>query len=322
MSELLVKDFIGKRGKSGDIGIEIEVEAHDELPDIKTKEWTSKKEGSLRVGGKEYVSNGPLVISSTPRHLKFLSDSLSKCKIIHDSPRASVHMHLNVMYKTPVQYWTQVCAYWLTENLLMDFCGEYRKGNSFCLRLLDAEGVLRYAHNDLKQSLPFASLHNDAIRYCGQNLKATYKFGSIEYRGMEFTIDPNKLYTWANQLYLLGLNTKDFANPARFMDEYFLNDGSKEFLSKIFDKDFVSTITKSDNWKDRLEINEGVICELAYVHDWDRWERNITQAYKDVGGVKRKDAYVDPFGRPGNVAQPNIQFVGFDNNLLFMGDDD
>lgn len=301
MTELLVKDFIGKKGKKGDIAFEIEVEPKDagNLPNVEG--WDAKADHSLRNGGLEYTMRGPSVITEVPKVLESLTTTLSKYSLIENSSRASVHAHRNVLYYSPIQYWVSVCSYWLTEELLFDFCGDYRKGNSFCLRLSDAEGVLHYAHEDLRKELPFLSLHNDNIRYAGQNLKATWQFGSLEYRGMKFTLDKKKLGLWANALYDLGLNSKDFASPARLMDEYFMSDGSKEFLTKIYNKEFVELITSQRDWQDKLKANEGSLCELAYVHNWDAWRDRITEAYKDKGGVKRNENN-DPFApQPGAI---------------------
>jgi hypothetical protein len=118
---LVVKDFVGKKGKKGNIGIEIEVEAEQDIIPFKSNTWLTHAEGSLRKHGVEYVTNGPLVITEVPKALKELKDYLNPYKIDHKSPRASVHVHSNVLYHTPIQYWTMAVTYWLTENLLFDF---------------------------------------------------------------------------------------------------------------------------------------------------------------------------------------------------------
>lgn len=277
MPELLVKDFLGKKGKKGDIGIEIEVESPAPLP-LPPAKWTVKPEGSLRLGGLEYISDGPLTITDVPKAIDDLNATLKGCdKINHDSIYSSVHMHCNVLYQTPIQYWTQVCAYWLTEPLLFDFLGAYRNGSCFCLSLDKAEGVMDFCLKDLKGDIPFRTIGNNNIRYASQNLKATKDFGSIEYRSMAFTLEPKKLNTWAQELYRLRLATKDFRSPADLMDTYFREEDKPVFLSKLFSKPFVKKI--AFDTRNRLETNEGILCELAYLHDWDKWAKKIENSF-------------------------------------------
>lgn len=286
---LLVKDYLGKKGRKGNIGIEIEVEADQPLPVIKGETWISKPEGSLRKNGMEYLTNGPLSITEISSAISSLNKHLKGYKIDHKSPRTSVHMHANVMYNTPVQYWTMATAYWLTENLLFDFCGDYRKGNCFCLRLSDAEGVIPYCIADLKSDLPFKKLSTDNIRYGGQNLAATGKFGSIEYRGLSFTLDADRISTWANAIYDLNLNSRDFKSPDALLDTYFRDEPTK-FLSRIFSRKFCEVLQKSRNWQDKLDDNAGILCELAYHHDWDKWSAKIE---KNASKVKIEEIKYD-----------------------------
>lgn len=318
MTTSLVKDFLAKKGKKGDIGIEIEVESETPLPHVKTDLWKCKGENSLRVGGMEYISNGPLVISEVPGAIESLNKALVKNKIIHTSPRASVHMHCNVLYSTPVQYWNQVASYWLVEPLLFDFLGHYRRGNCFCLSLDSAEGVVDYCLKDLKADMPFHYLGNDNIRYASQNLKATAQFGSIEYRSMAFTLEPKKLNTWASELYNLRLNSKDYRSPAALMDSYFSSNSSKDFLSTLFSKKFVSEIAVGD-WKDKLETNEGLLCELSYAHDWDKWtvkiEKNLKERGAKVSAADEANFAAERAPR-ARGAQFNVGLVGGNVNVV------
>lgn len=287
---LLVKDYLGKRGKKGDIGIEIEVEADLPLPQINTEHWKTQAEGSIR-DGVEYVTTGPLTLVDKTRAIKYLASKLDTkaLKIKEDSPRTSVHVHKNILYHTPIEYWTTACAYWLTEELLFDFCGDYRKGNLFCLRLSDAEGVIKYCINDLKKDLPFHSFNNnDCIRYAGQNLAATAKFGSLEYRGMRFTLDPDRLDKWTSEINTLHTKSKEYHSPATLMDAFFKNDKKKDFLETLYSPEFVYDLTKVKGWEEKLERNEGILCELAYYHDWTAWQSKIEKYRNSITDEQSK----------------------------------
>jgi hypothetical protein len=281
----LVKDFLGKRGKKGDLGIEIEVEGEG-LPQDNLGIWVPKADRTLGAGGIEYVTSSPVLVSEKRAAINFLADSLMKFKTVENSHRASVHVHSNFLYNTPTQYWTSATAYWLVENLLFNFCDPYRKGNCFCLRLADAEGVLKTVFDDLKRDYPFTKIGTDDIRYAGQNLAATAKFGSIEYRGMSFTLDKEKLDTWTSELFNLNSKVNKFASsPSDLMDKY-LAKGPGNFLREIFGPSFVSQLTKQKGWEDELEKNEGAVVELAYFHDWKDWQEKINRTIAKNGAQK------------------------------------
>jgi hypothetical protein len=140
---------------------------------------------------------------------------------------------------------------------------------------------MHHCLNDLKSDIPFMKFGRDQIRYAGQNLEATRKFGSIEYRGMAFTLDPDKLTTWANAIHSLNVNSKHLGAPDKLMDAYFSKPG-KEFLVGIFGQEFAERLTCSSDWQEKLEQNEGILCELAYFHDWDKWASRIERNQKEA----------------------------------------
>jgi hypothetical protein len=285
----LVKDYLGKRGKKGDQGLELEVEASEPLPEIDTEHWVTKLEPSLRGGergmAKEYISKGILQAYQVPRAIAFLSKTLEdpKLKVMKDSKRTSFHVHNNVLYHEPNHLWTSICAYWLCENVLFSRLPGHRQGNHFCLRLSDAEGVLRDCIKDLKGGTPFSSFNNNSIRYAGQNLAAITKFGSIEYRGMEGTTEGERLSEWSSEL--LSLTSKVptlWDTPDKMMDEYYAQ-GAAHFLGRIFSSKFLEPIFKVD-YRGMMEENEGALLELVYFHDWKAWQ---TKAEKNL--LERKE---------------------------------
>lgn len=285
---LLVKDYIQKRGKSGDVGLELEVEAKNSLPTLANDLWVTKREGSLRGIAAEYVSPRPLSLVQASNAISNVIRELSKTQyeVIKDSPRTSFHVHLNAMYMTPTQYWTVVTAYWLVENLLFKYCAPSRKGNHFCLRLSDAEGALKYALDDLRAKVPFYALRADSIRYAGLNLAATLRFGSLEFRGMDGHLDTGRFNTWTQEIGGLGSKVFSYKNPQALLEAYFSMD-KKDFLNTLFSPDFVNVLTGYKDWQGLMEDNEGSLCELAYFHDWSKWEDRVS---KEMEGLKKSGA--------------------------------
>lgn len=279
---LLVKDFIFKSEVPGDIAVELEVEATHSLPQIFNETWVTKRETSLRGIGMEYVAKAPWSRNDKKKALASLLSELDKTSygVIKDSYRTSFHVHLNVMKLTLVQYWTVVVAYWIVENLLFKYCSPTRKGNHFCLRLTDAEGVLKYVVRDLKSAHPFQQFYADEIRYSGLNLVATPQFGSLEARGMDGYIDLKKYDIWSDELLNLRDNVvKRYTSPSHLMDSFFKME-PRAFLETLFSREFVEILTSYRDWQGYLDDNLGSLSEVAYFHTWDMWASKLVAPKK------------------------------------------
>jgi hypothetical protein len=273
-----VNTYIGKTDKPGHVGLELEVEAKHELPISAPRCWLAKPEGSLRGHAMEYVTDGPIKCDLDKfGKIKALTDliNLPKYAVDKESPRTSLHVHVNVGQLTPVQMWTSATAYWLCERLLMKYCGaDMREGNLFCLRLADADGVIKVSCKDLKGKQPFRSIHTDKIRYSSQNLNAVPKFGSIEYRGMRGVTDPVIIDTWSDELYKMVTQSKKYSDPADLLDK-FANLDKKDFLKSLFSNSFVDTLLQFPEWRSLMDKDVGKLIELGYFHDWNEWSTKI-----------------------------------------------
>lgn len=282
-NRVLNHQYIGRVAKEGDVGLELEVEADRPLPDI-SDFWRSKTEGSLRGYSMEYVTNGPIPCDSTKLEtIKLLTDVINRpeFRVNKTSPRTSLHVHVNVGKLTPNQTWTASTAYWLFENLLMEYCGESRKGNLFCLRAKDAEGSIRTCARDLRNKTPFTTLKTDIIRYAGQNMNAIPKFGSIEYRGMCGTTDAEIIDTWSTELCGLVRNASvQFKDPSELLDRYYVETNKAAFLRRFFNPDFVQRLTSIPEWQGLIESNIDLILEFAYYHsDWTKYQDRLEDHY-------------------------------------------
>lgn len=278
-NRVLNHQYIGRPLRQGDVGLELEVEADHELPEVSGL-WSSKTEGSLRGYSREYVTNGPIPCDSDKLStIKKLTDIINEpaYRVNKTSPRTSLHVHVNIGTLTPNQTWTASTAYWLFENLLMEYCGESRKGNLFCLRAKDAEGSIRMCARDLRNKTPFTTLKTDIIRYAGQNMNAIPKFGSIEYRGMCGTTDPEIIDTWSSELYNLVRNaSSQFEDPSDLLDRYYRETNKRVFLERFFSRDFVDRLSRIPGWQGMVDDNIDVLLEFAYYHnDWTKYQDRL-----------------------------------------------
>jgi hypothetical protein len=306
----VLSDLLGMAAKPGDVGIEVEVEGYDPLPVIAEGAWRSKADNSLRYNGMEYITKSPIRVCNTKiDKIKVLTDKLNKkgIELVKNSPRTSVHVHVNVMRHTPRETWTAIVAYWLLDNLLMKYCGEdYRQGNLFCLGIKDSEATLQYCKQDLAKEVPFNSFREfelgNVVRYSSQNLAALPKYGSLEYRGMRGTTDPELIDEWSTELFNLVERSKRFGSPSVLMDTYFGIRNKDDFLKYLFSEKFVNRLISLPNWQDLIEDNEDLLGEIAYAHNWERWESRVNNYIKDSkegekgrGDNPREQPYIQRF---------------------------
>jgi hypothetical protein len=290
---LLTQEFV-QRKKAGDIGIEIEVESLNVLPEP-PEYWSMKRDDSLRNNGVEYYTKSPILCNVRKlEKISRLTNLLDKANVIMNSPRTSVHVHVNILRHTPLQVWTAVSTYWLLDNILIKYCGtEEREGNVFCLRAKDAEGAVDQAVADIKTFRPFASLGSDNVRYSSQNINAIANFGSLEYRGMRGTIDPHVIDIWSTELYNIVHRSKRFTDPADMIDTY-LALGAERFMKLVLSDEFVAQLKRYGDIDRLTKENVGLLSNLCYLYDWRQWEKIVNNKY----GSKMN--YQDPEPIGGN----------------------
>ena len=218
----------------GDVGIEIECEGVSIKP-LKNVTWKSEDDGSLRgyypETRAEFVMNGPVKFEDVEKALDKLIKSQAGATF-NFSFRTSVHVHLNVQGLTFPQLTALVYTYLLLEEPLINYCGEGRKANRFCLRLADAEGLMEEVIKAVQGEDQLLRIGRDSIRYASLNLEAFKKYGSVEFRGMRGNMDKNILLPWVGMIKCLRdyAETKDGAFEVH---EEFRKIGAEKFLNKV-----------------------------------------------------------------------------------------
>jgi len=270
-----VKDMFF-RGKNirGEIGIEIEMEGKN-FPMEDLDSWYSQEDGSLRgleEDKREFVLIRPCKRDDTLARLNSLATDLEEhgSKIV-PSYRTGVHVHTNVRDFTFNQVFTYIFSYYMFEDVLMQFAGDDRVGNLFCLRARDAEGVGELLTKSIKQR-KLLPLFSDNIRYSSMNLKALKQYGSIEFRGLPFNGDFQQIETWIKLL----LAVKDFSltvdNPKELV-ALLSKKGGATLAKEVFG-DLFPLLPKVD-WDVLLLNSVRLVQRLVYLIDWEDNEDNI-----------------------------------------------
>jgi len=233
---MTIGDLIGRNQYNGALlGVEVEVEGY-RLP-TNCPGFNVVKEGSLRCvndePGKEYVFRAPAPLDNAIIMLKTLRNMLYRPdprSIVQFSNRTSVHVHVNVSDLTVEEWFTFLFLWVLYEEALIDFCGEERKGNLFCLSSRDAEGLL-FTLEEFTETGQFHRI-DDEVRYCAVNTVATPKYGSLEFRTMRGTMDMNVLTPWLSTLVSLRNMAQEIGHPNKLI-EAVLND-ERAFTRELF----------------------------------------------------------------------------------------
>lgn len=210
MLDQKVKDVFGLASVEGEVGIEIEMETQNMIPNVGgvSKLWRLEHDGSLKGFGTEFVTRRPHPREGVPDLMsnfrkKLLTDLEVKIK---DSIRAGVHIHINMQENTLKDVFRFLMCFYSIETPLVKFSGKSREGNLFCLRHRDA----CYSLHQIAQAVEEGDIYNlrtDNLRYSAMNFQSLFKYGSLESRSLATTPSLNNIVDWVNIL----LAIKDYS---------------------------------------------------------------------------------------------------------------
>jgi hypothetical protein len=172
--------------------VEIEIEsegvcintARSILDNTPQNKWRVVSEGSLRNNGFELVSLRPL-----PKEVLKLSlaQAYPMLDDIVDTFRAAIHVHVNMQWATRLQYARTLIAYWLLEPTIYEFVGDGRDESVFCVPWSKGSAhihnIMKAFHTSNGPAWNRAIAHSP--KYSGLNMKATHRYGSLEFRHLQ-----------------------------------------------------------------------------------------------------------------------------------------
>lgn len=220
---LRVQRPVFKSDKKGMIGIELEMEGTGLLRRLLTVVngigWAVHNEGSLRNGGLEYVLTEPCKIGDEGPLLagiyREMTDAGTRLNL---SSRCSTHVHINAAGLKINQLASVVILWAVLEDVLVNWCGEKRAGNLFCLRFSDCDtAAVRWSDAFKRGRFDFP----EQYRYLALNGNALSKFGSLEFRTLRGADNPDLVLKWIECLLRLReLGEGRFRNPNNIATEF------------------------------------------------------------------------------------------------------
>jgi len=215
---MIVREVFDLAVTEGEIGIEIEAEGVGLARIRVPRGWRLEGDGSLRDNGVEYVLRQPVRRERVfPKCKDLLRAIEQEGAEVEYTGRAGVHVHVNVQELTMTQTYNFICAYMIFEDILLDFCGDDRVGNLFCLRVRDAEALVDKLREALQED-NFMLFNDNEYRYAGINITALGKYGSLEFRAMRSTVDPDVIDQWVKILCALKDWAIRFDNPVQIIE--------------------------------------------------------------------------------------------------------
>lgn len=281
--------------REGIVAIEIEAEAYNEAFPV-IKDWLVENDGSLRYFGMEFKSRKPVKETALSSQLDTLIDGVKNIKFVENSPRTSVHVHVNVLGLTPSEIWTAVTAGWLLEPAMFRMCAPKRSGNLFCLRLQDAKGLFRLIEQDVEESLvegghfPFNTFRSNAYRYANLNIASVYKFGSLEIRALHGTFDKDLIETWAKMCIAFVHRAKQYGTPEKLFD-FVANNGYDAFVKSVLGTDLMEKLPKISE-QEYVEQMERVL-PMVLLCDWNKYTKQKWVKKKEVKQRKTAEAMLE-----------------------------
>lgn len=291
-------------------GVEVEVEGKG-LFIRNNKEttpyWSIGEDGSLRRlmpddQALEYKFRIPLNMYDTEAALRVLQARLTEPGVqVYPSPRCSVHVHVNMAKETVRTLYNFLCLSFIFEEVFVDLNGKDRAGNNFCLRAKDAEGTTIGMTQAMRDYGSVLTNINQESRYCATNLCSLYRFQTIEFRSLEFTIDQHRIMAWIKTLQAVKEAARRFRDPVEIIEQFSLK-GPRRFFLDCMGIVLGSRYLAVERFEQKLWDGVGLIQEFAYCAQWP-----AAGAIKKEPEVK-KDHYKEvrwgqvPAGQPG-IAQ-------------------
>ena len=233
-----VSDLTARGGKSGELyGLELEVEGFNvQMGGKAIKGWLQVEEGSLRGENIEYTFSAPCTYEESVIRVNRLFEAFDAAGVhLKNSYRCSTHVHLNFSGQNMKHVANFFILYTIIEQLLEEYCGEMRRGNVFCLSNRDAEPIVEYFEQACLLHLNLMNF-GENIRYCGLNLAALNKFGSIEIRTMRGADNPQMVIEWINILRNLYQFTEKMIPPSDLIEQISIM-GVQDWLRSIFSEE-------------------------------------------------------------------------------------
>lgn len=278
---------------AGDIGLELEMEGSnlpttgylEKLTGKRSKAaWGIHQDGSLRGESAEYVLNTPCFADEVDDLVVGLYKVIeARGSRLDLSNRCSTHVHVNVG-GLKINELTSYVALWSTfEEALINWCGEERTSNHFCLSTKDSNQVIDTWNGVLSgNGLQFA----EGMKYSALNIRTLRTIGSFEFRCMRASESPYPIIDWAKAMVgIRNYAVQNFQNPQDIAGR----------LSEFGGTNILGTILQDAG------------CTSTFLNEILSVDKNADFETMSLKGLRRAQPII--LGHPWHMYLPEIQKV-------------
>jgi hypothetical protein len=267
-----------------EIGIEIEMEGGKLVRG--PAGWETTSDGSLRGESVEWVLTRPvseadsyILLDRLQRHLR------DHDSVLTPSDRCGVHIHVNVQEMDVDEVFKFCILYLVLENLLVEWCGEDREGNLFCLRAEDADYLVKCLLSAKKKG-SFRYAAQEDIRYASMNITSLAKYGSLEFRALRTPEDFNRIKTWIKFLLAIKRASTNYKSTEEIIELISMR-GGRLFLRDIFGE--LANELSTTRLNDRIIQAARRVQDVAYAERWKPKKKQGVEnlPYEYWNGLKR-----------------------------------
>lgn len=278
--------------REGDIGLELEMEASNSFPwaelgdtpcPVTNAKWQAKEDHSLR-NGVEYVLSKPCDISSVRLLLEGLYKDISDFKTkLRLSNRCSTHVHLNFTGQKLDKITNFIVLWGLFEKVLIDWWGEKRKTNHFCLSIEDSPATVEEWEKFLRGR---GWNVYDGMKYSALNLLRMRDLGSIEIRCGDATEDIERLVAWAELLWSMREFSVKSVNDPSFLPSIVSDESPAGLFVSLLhpltgnkEKYFGELFEDEDAFNRKCYSGLRDVLHLCHGIPWGDWRETLDKVY-------------------------------------------
>lgn len=254
---------------------EIQTETHESIGVYETpmEYWKAVEDGSLRDFGIEYVLKEPQSLAGAIKALKEFHDHTKGIPFLQGTPSTSVHVHVNMMNQPPITLANFVTLWVLFENVLVEYCGEARRSNTFAPPVRIVEGAwtnYMKMFRQIEEGKPSAikwGISN--AKYSALNIAPLAYLGSVELRCMRGTTNTQEITEWLQIIdRLLTYSQTKGLTPKMIYGLY--QQKEEDYFFEVFGPMGYQVIR--ENWRDAIRRQEFYLAKLAIsVKDWSKF---------------------------------------------------
>jgi len=285
--DLTVASATGRRVKTGQVGIEVEVEGRN-IPKAEIGSyWNYHRDNSLRgADNGEFVLAKPIDFNKVGEAVdqlwaKFASNNTR----LDESTRTSVHVHLNVLPFFQNRLTNLMALWFIFEEVFSFYCGEHRAGNLFCIRAKDGPAIITQLKKYVEAKGDWR-LNSDSMHYAALNVSAIQDLGSIEIRTMKGVTEPEPIKRWVGILKRLYDLSAEITDPRTIVENFSMM-GALDFFRDVLGDD-------AEHVRDTCGLTEEEI--VHSLHEGMRFANELVHA-RDWSEFNPKEVREDPFGR-------------------------